>query len=311
MNRVFGFIVGFALLCATAVTMPAAHADLPDGSKNNPLRVMLVPADTGANSIADDFRPVFNAITEVYGLHFDIKVGSSYAAVVQGMVNEHVDVAWLGVVTLYQAHSLGAAEFLALDVKDGKSIYYSGILVAKDSGINSLQDLKGKAVAFADVNSTSGFNFPVAMLLEGGIDPARDLGKIIMAGSHTNSLTALREGRVDAASVSFKVYEKSVQQGIIDPAKITVLKKSEPIPVPPLGMRTKLKPEIKALLKEAFNNVHKAPGIRPEQIRGYGGKQVDGFDADYPYSKIESSMNKLAAVTNEVKAAMLKKAAER
>ncbi|MAE44223.1 MAG: phosphonate ABC transporter substrate-binding protein [Magnetovibrio sp.] len=311
MNNTSKFFVGLALLCAATITAPAAHADIPDRGKGSPLRVMLVPADTGANSIADDFRPVFNAITKVYGLHFDIKVGSSYAAVVQGMASEQVDIAWLGVVTLYQAHKLGAAEFLALDVKNGESIYYSGILVAKDSGINSLRDMKGKTVAFGDVNSTSGFNFPVAMMLGSGIDPARDFGRIVMAGSHTNSLTALREERVDAASISFKVYEKSVQQGIIDPTKFKVLKKSEPIPVPPLGMHTKLKPEIKALLKEAFNNVHKAPGIRPEQIRGYGGKQVDHFDADYPYSRIESSMNKLAAVTDDVKGAILKKAAER
>ena len=107
-----------------------------------------------------------------------------------------------------------------------------------------------------------------------------------MAGSHTNALAALRENRVDAACASFNVFEKSVQKGFIDPEQVRVLAKSEPIPVPPMGMHVNLDPEIKSLLKEAFNNVHKAPGIKPEQIRGYGGKQIDGFNANYPYSEI-------------------------
>ena len=299
------------LVFMIAALSTPGFAKVHDGTKAKPLRVMLVPSDTGADSIADDFRPVFNAITQVYGLHFDIKVGSSFSAVVEGMCNEQVDVAWLGVVTLPIVVDRGCGEFLALDVKKGKSIYYSGIFVAKDSGINTLQDLKGKSMAFGDVLSTSSFNFPVAMLIDAGIDPAKDLGKIYMAGSHTASLAALREGRVDAACASFNVFEKSVQKGIIDSKKIRILKKSEPIPLPPMGMHIKLKPEVKDLLKKAFNNVHKAPGIKPEQIRGYGGKKVDRFDADYSYENIKSSLRKLSAVTDEVKAAMINKAGER
>ena len=305
------FVKTIVVLFMFATLSTVGLAKVNDGTKKNPLRVMLVPSDTGADSIADDFRPVFNAITQVYGLYFDIKVGSSFSAVVEGMCNEQVDIAWLGVVTLPIVVKRGCGEFLALDVKKGKSIYYSGIFVAKDSDIRNLQDLRGKSMAFGDVLSTSSFNFPVAMLLDAGIDPAKDLRKIYMAGSHTASLASLREGRVDAACASFNVYEKSVEKGIIDPKKIRILKKSEPIPLPPMGMHIKLKPEVKALLKKAFNNVHKAPGIKPEQIRGYGGKKVDRFDADYPYENIKSALRKLSAVTDEVKASMIKKAGER
>ena len=298
----------FGVFCLTMINL--GHAQVNDGSAEKPLRVMLVPSDTGADNIADDFRPVFNAIERIYGLHFDIKVGSSFAAVVEGMCNEQVDIAWLGVVTLYQVVQRECGEFLALDVKNGKSIYFSGIFVPKDSTATELLDLKGKSVAFGDVNSTSSFNFPVAMIMNAGLDPARDLGQIIMSGSHTNALTALREGQVDAACASFNVFEKSVQNGIIDPDRIRILVKSEPIPVPPMGMAINLNPMIKARLREAFNNIHKAPGIKPEQIRGYGGKKSDGFNADYPYVEIEKSMAKLAAVTNEVKGLILEKAGE-
>ena len=55
--------------------------------------------------------------------------------------------------------------------------------------------LHGKSVAFGDLNSTSSFHFPVAMLLEQGIDPVSGLGKVILAGSHGNALAALHEGK--------------------------------------------------------------------------------------------------------------------
>ena len=155
MKWIASYVIG--VFCLYVFAAPLASAEVHDGTKNKPFRVMLVPSDTGADSIADDFKPVFNAITQVYGLHFDIKVGTSFAAVVEGMCNEQVDVAWLGVVTLPIVVKRGCGEFLALDVEKGESVYYSGIFVARNSNIKTLQDLKGKSVAFGDVLSTSSF----------------------------------------------------------------------------------------------------------------------------------------------------------
>ena len=44
--------------------------------------------------------------------------------------------------------------------------YKSEILVKKDSGINSLKDLKGKKIALQDVTSTAGYTFPISTLKE-------------------------------------------------------------------------------------------------------------------------------------------------
>ena len=67
------------------------------GSATRPLRVMLIPADGGTEEgTRADFEPVFNAITRMAHLYFEIRVGQSYNAVVQGMMNEQVDVAFLG-----------------------------------------------------------------------------------------------------------------------------------------------------------------------------------------------------------------------
>ncbi len=296
-----------ALLLLTASLSFAT--DLADGSKDNPLRVMLIPADSGSSDITEDYRPVFEAITNKYGIHFKVMAGSSYGAVIEGMCNDQAEVAWFGAVSFGEAHKLCGAELLSVDVKKGQSVYYSGIYARKDSGLNSLKDLKGHSLALGDTHSTSSFNYPVAMLIADGIDPARDLGKIVLAGSHSNSIAALKEGRVDACAASFNSFEKAVKNKVLDPRQFKVLAKSEPIPNPPMAMNTNLSPRLKKILKEAFNNIHTM--VEPGRIRGYGGKKVDRYDADYPVEQMLAALDKLAAVTPQVKEAMVEKSSQR
>ena len=135
------------LLAATAaVALPLSSAsavDMPDGSANEPVRVIMVPAEIGSRDTLSDYRPVFNAITKEYGIHFDLKLGNSYAAAVQGLCNDQADIGWYGAVTYGQAREICGAELLAVDVKKGNSVYYSGIYTAKNSGVGNLEQLKG------------------------------------------------------------------------------------------------------------------------------------------------------------------------
>ena len=297
--------VALALMACTV----AVAADLNDGSATKPLRVMLIPADGGTeDGTKADFAPLFRALGASSGLAFDLKVGQSYSAVVEAMASGHAEVAFFGPVSYLAAHQRGGAELLAVAVEKGHSIYYSGIFARADSGIASLADLKGRSLALGDVNSTSSFAYPVAMLIAGGIDPINGLGKLIIAGSHANSLAALNEGRVDACAASFDSFEKAVKQGTIDASKLKVVAKSEPIPYPPLAMHPGLPAATKARLREYLANVHQAAGITPDMIRGYGGKKVDRYDTTVAEQVMADVGVKLAAVTEELKAAILTKA---
>ncbi len=296
-------------MTALMLTGVAFASETADGSKDRPLRVLMIPADTGTNDITKDYKPVFDGITKNYGIHFDIKAGSSYAAVVEGMCNNQADIAWFGASTYGEANKKCGVDLLAVDVLKGESSYYSGIFVRKDSGIKSLKDLKGKRMAFGSTSSTSSFNFPVAMLIAGGVDPVKDLNKVIIAGSHSASLAALAEGKVDAAAASYNSFGKAVKKGAIDPSKFEPLSKSQPIPNPPLAMNKGLSKKLKLDLRKAFNVIHTK--VDPSQIRGYGGKKVDRYDANFDEKKIFAALAKLGAVTKEVKAGMIDKAGQR
>ncbi len=302
------------LVVATAATFMAitgAVAQQADGTAANPYRVMLVPADGGTeDGTKADFKPLFDAVTQSTGLHFDIKVGQSYGNVIEAICGDVVEIAWFGPASYLPAKQRGCAELLAVDVNHGASVYYSGIYTAKDSGITSLADLKGKDVAFGDANSTSSFVYPVAMIVAAGLDPVNDLGAIRMTGSHANSLKALAEGQVHAAAASFDSFEKAMNQGALDPAKFVAIAKSDPIPNPPLAMSVKLPAEVKTKLRDAFNTVHTAPGVTPDMIRGYGGKKVERYDAEISEDMMAPALVVLSGVSGDLRAAILAKAAQ-
>lgn len=289
------------------------HAQgVPDGGAESPLRVMLIPADGGTESgTKADYQPIFNAITRLTALHFSLAVGQSYGAVVEAMCNHLVEIAFLGPVAYVQAHDRGCAQLLAVAVEQGESVYYAGMFAPKTSAIHTLQDLKGKRIAFGDINSASSFTFQMAMMLDAGLDPPKDFAQIRMTGSHANSIAALEQGQVDVACLSFDSYEKAVREGAVDPGKFKVIAKSMPIPYPPLALNTRLPDALKHRLKDAFNRVHTAPGITPEMIRGYGGKRVDRYNADFPESSFAVAAAKLALISDAMKAEIIRRAAQR
>jgi len=74
-------------------------------------------------------------------------------------------------------------------------------------------------------------------------------------------------------------------------------------------MNKGLDSELKKKLRKAFSEIHTK--IDPSKIRGYGGKKVDRYDADFDEQKIIAALSKLSAVTKQVKESMLDKAGTR
>lgn len=301
-----------AVALAFAASSHHGSVQAQEGSAAKPLRVVLIPADGGTeDGTKKDFLPVFNAVSQATGLQFDLKVGQSYAAVVEAMCSGTADIAFYGAVSYLQARARGCAELLALAVRNGESVYYSGVFARADSGVKSIPDIRGKRIALGDVNSTSSFNVPVAMMLQGGVQPAKDASVINMAGSHANVLNALSEGLVDVGGASFDSFEKAVNAKAIDPAKLRVVAKSAPIPYPPLAVNTAVPAAIKSRLREAFDTVHTMPGINKDQIRGYGGTKVDAYTSKVSEEQMALAGKMFELVTDNVRQDIMRKAGQR
>jgi phosphonate transport system substrate-binding protein len=134
---------------------------------------------------------------------------------------------------------------------EGSVAYYSVIAVKVDSPYRSIEDLKGKSLAFADPNSTSAFVAPVYFLREQGIDPGAFFGRTGFSGGHENGIIAVLNGTYDAAATSWTNEERSnvarmELKGMIPKGQIRYIWKSPQIPNGPWAMRADLPMALKS-----------------------------------------------------------------
>lgn len=310
-NRVTLWPLGCCIaLLAACGPSPSASPD-PENMPSQPLRVLLIPADGGTeDGTKADFKPLFDALSHATGLVFDVRVGQSYAAVIEGMCAGQADIAWFGPVSYIEARDRGCAELLAIEETAGSTTYYAGLFVLASSDIETVAQLSGHTLALGSSHSASSFAFPLALLKAADVDPLTDLKGLRLTESHTQSLMALQSGDVDAAGASLTSFERALNQGGLDASDFRIIARSDSIPNPPLAVSQRLPEDVKATLRTALGKLHETAGIDPNAIRGYGGKRVDRYVTDLDDAAIDKAFDGIAFVDDDLKAALLRKAGE-
>ena len=161
------------------------------------------------------------------------RVDADYTGTVEAMRAGHAHVAFLSPLASALAFEVAGARMILAEVREGRPYYRARYWVRQDSGLNSLDELRGQTVAYNDPLSASGYLFPVAKLIEAGlIDDADDIhnffGRVYFAGGTELSLRALVNGFVDAAAVS--MYGPAVFLSADEREQLTYIAEHGPIP---------------------------------------------------------------------------------
>jgi phosphonate transport system substrate-binding protein len=229
-----------------------------DKTPNNllPLKIGILPTQN-----AKDQRQMIQRfddyLEKALQRTIDVQLASNYTEAVDWLVEEKVDIAYLGPLTYLEALERGAKiEPLVapIDKDTGQPWYRSCIIIKSDSPIKTLSDLKGKRVAFVDKSSTSGYLMPLAAFNKLNIDPEQDFSKLIYTGNHNKSMEALENGIVDAAATNIPSYLKQQKKGKLTSENSRILWESTPLPQSPVVVLKKLPPELIKQLKQAFIN---------------------------------------------------------
>src|SRR6185503_9061208 len=146
-------------------------------------------------------------------------------AVVEAIANDQVDIAYLGGFTYVQASKRSGVVPLVQRERDRE--FHSLFITHKDSGINSLSDLKGRRFAFGDVNSTSGHLMPEYFMREAHVDP-EVISNAIYSGGHDATALAVANKKVDAGALDETVYQKMVADGKLDAKQVKVFYTTPP-----------------------------------------------------------------------------------
>src|SRR5215467_4617307 len=165
------------------------------------------------------------------------------------------DLAFVHPVGYVLASREAKARIVARNLWHGKSTFTSRIYVRRDSGITALEGLRGKTIAFVDPSSSSGYTYPMVLLIQRGLvrdrDPKTFFREVLFAGAHDAGMRALLNGHVDALAS----FDMAREQYLKDPAereRIIYIAETPEIPEAGVAARAGLDPATFGKVREAL-----------------------------------------------------------
>jgi len=262
------------------------HAQAP-----RPLHLVLTPSQKPTDLLAagEEFAL---ALGKLVGQPVRVTVASDYAAVVEALRNRTADLAFLHPAGYVLANREAKAMIIAQDRWHGNTSYKSRIYVRKDSGIKTLEELRGKTLAFVDPASTSGYVWPMVLLIKKGLvqnrDPKTFFKEAVFTGAHDAALQALLKGHVDAVAS----FDMAREQYLKDPAereKLTWVAETDPIPEGGIAGREGLDPVLVTKIRDALLQM-RGPQYEPLLKKLY---DIDGFEPveDRAFDPVRAAMD--------------------
>ncbi|SFM68324.1 phosphonate ABC transporter substrate-binding protein [Shimia aestuarii] len=245
-----------AVLATTALTAPAMAEDIKE------FRIGILGGENAQDRL--NSNECLRAKTaDLLGVETKLFAPADYNGVIQGLLGGTIDMAWLG-ASGYAKTFLSdpeAVEPILVKVNnDGGYGYYSIGFARKDSGIDSLEAMKGKVFGFGDPNSTSGFLIPSIEIPQatGATMTSGDyFGEVKFTGGHEQTIVAVYNGDIDGGvtwadglgewedGFNSGALRKAVDAGLVDMNELVQIWKSKPIPEGPVVLRKSLPEDVK------------------------------------------------------------------
>ncbi|BBO56142.1 phosphonate ABC transporter substrate-binding protein [Cobetia sp. AM6] len=146
----------------------------------------------------------------------------------------------------------GYRPFTMMAAADGSYGYEMEIITYPGSGIDKVEDIKGKEMAFTSETSNSGFKAPSAILKADYDMVAGTDFTPVFSGKHDNSILGVANHDYVAAAVANSVMGRMEDRGVIEADQIKTLYTSQTFPTTSYGVAYNLTPELQARIKDAF-----------------------------------------------------------
>ena len=254
-----------AALATTALCSAASAQEITE------FRLGILGGENAQDRLASN-QCYADKIAEALGVEVKVFTPADYNGVMQGLLGGTIDAAWMGASSYagtYIADPEAVEPVLVKQNEDGSIGYYSIGFARADSGITSLDDLKGKNFGFGDPNSTSGYLIPSIEIDAAGysMEPGSYFGDVVFTGGHEQTIVAVNNGDVDAGvtwadgqgawedGYNSGALRKASDAGLVDMNDLVQIWQSKIIPEGPFVLRKALPQDVKDAVTELTANL--------------------------------------------------------
>jgi phosphonate transport system substrate-binding protein len=302
--RALGLVALAALLAACGPSAANNSANSSGGRNPDQLVFAAVPSEN-AQSLQQAYQPIIAMLEKETGKQIKFQSATDYAAVIEAQRTGKVDIAQYGPLSYVLARNSGvkATVIAAQTVSKGAQPGYRSYAITRaGSPIKTIADFKGKKICFVDPNSTSGYLYPEAALLDAGINPTKDITPV-MTGGHDASVLGVASGQCDAGFAEDSMVDHTlIDKGQLKPGQVTTIWKSDIIAGSPVAISDDLTPDLKAKLTEAFQTKANVDYLNANGFCSTTCKAADDA-GDWGYVKVDDAfydgVRKVCATTKD------------
>ena len=268
MKFVFALIAALAVVLSSPATFAQPQRPLEFG-------VGLFQPDKEKNDAT--YKPLAEYLGKQLGREVRLRTVDTWEGLAKSLASGETDMALMGPWGYVLANHHAGAEAIATILYQGKPEYFAIMVTNPKSGINKIDDMKGKTFAFGDKGSTSGYLIPNHEFMMRGIDPDKFFSKVIYT-KHQAIETQVTRGELDAGADYNRNRDAMIEQGLIKAADSRIIWTSAPLPNDALALSKDLAKDkvftaklVKAL--EAIGEVLKSqPNLLPSNYTGFVAK---------------------------------------
>ena len=214
------------------------------------LRVSAIP-DESPTELQRKFKPLGDYLGKKLSMKIEFTPVTDYAASVEGLINNKLDMVWFGGFTFVQAKVRSGGKVIPI-VQREEDEKFKSVFITTDKAIKTLADLKGKTFAFGSESSTSGHLMPRSYMLAAKVNPDTDLKRIAFSGAHDATFAAVAGGKVDAGALNISVWEKLLAQSKVDTTQVRVFYTTPGYYDYNWSVRSDMNPVVRQKLTDAF-----------------------------------------------------------
>ena len=285
-----GLLAGCSAASSTAEAGGTASAAGTAAETGNPggedgvFTIAYAPNESNTEA-ADARNGLAENLGAVLGCEVEEIQASDYNAIIEALRTGSADMAYMGSQALALGVERTDLEPIVMKAEDGdpeKAIYHSVFITnAANTDINSIEDIKGRTMAFVDPDSTSGNLVPTAEIIQAFPDDGLNsdmlhtngdfFEAVSFSGSHQAGLQAVVKGDVDVVPISDQILASEIANGNAAESDIKIIHESGAIPAEAMvvaehvdqATRDKLTEFLTSYDNEQyFTDVIKVPGAR-------------------------------------------------
>lgn len=243
---------------------------------------------------------VISELSRAISLPIELVNKGSWDSREAALDNGEIQLGWIcGLPYVWKADTpspsleLLAAPVMAAPRYKNHPIYFSDVVVLRNSPHTQFNDLRGASWAFNETRSHSGYNITRFHLAELNEREAF-FGRFIEAGSHERALGLILNGEVDASAIDSTVLETEIRNRPKLSEQIRIIEILGQSPIPPLVVHKSVAKESRAALRDGLTSLHTGESGRKALAKGGYARFVEVQNSDYdPIREMEAQAKTL------------------